>query len=177
MGSRPVSPGSSAGATLEQKTVRTISKRTKYGLRAMLALGRQYGHGPMLIATLSKQESIPLKFLELILLDLKGHGVLASKTGKGGGYRLAKPPSEITMGSLIRTMEGPLAPLPCASETAYKPCPECGDVAQCGTRILMRRVRDAMATILDRTTLADVIRQVDDVRRGQSEGEALMFYI
>ena len=140
--------------------MRTISKRTQYGLKALLALGRRYREGPVLIATLSREESVPLKFLEAILLNLKGHGVLESKKGKGGGYLLSRPPSTITIGSVIRMMEGPLAPLPCASETAFQPCPECHDIETCGTRIIMRQVRDAMAAVLDRTTLADLLRQV-----------------
>jgi Rrf2 family protein len=140
--------------------MRTISKRTQYGLKALLSLGRRYREGPVLIATLSREESIPLKFLEAILLNLKGQGVLESKKGKGGGYRLSRPPSTITIGSVIRMMEGPLAPLPCASETAFRPCPECKDIETCGTRIIMRQVRDAMAAVLDKTTLADLLRQV-----------------
>jgi Rrf2 family protein len=156
--------------------MRTISKRTQYGLKAMLALGSRYGEGPVLIAALSKQESIPTKFLELILLDLKGSGLLISKKGPRGGYQLSRPPSTITLGSLIRMMEGPLAPLPCASETAYRPCEECVDIESCGTRIIMRQVRDAMANVLDRTTLADLIRQVDSVR-AKSRREPLMYYI
>ena len=142
----------------------------------MLALGSRYGEGPVLIATLSKQETIPIKFLELILLDLKGAGILTSKKGPRGGYQLSRPPSTITMGSLIRLMEGPLAPLPCASETAYRPCEECGDIESCGTRIIMRQVRDAMANVLDRTTLTDLIRQVD-AARARSPREPLMYYI
>jgi Rrf2 family protein len=138
--------------------MRTISKRTQYGLKAMIALGRQYGKGPVLISTLSVQEQIPIRFLEAILLDLKSRALLSSKRGKGGGYELTRPPSTITIGSLIRIMEGPLAPLPCASETAYRPCDTCQDVEHCGTRIIMRKVRDAIADVLDRTTLADVVR-------------------
>ncbi len=145
--------------------MRTISKRTQYGLKAMLALGRQYRAGPVLIATIAKEESIPLKFLEIILRDLKGHGVLESKKGKGGGYRLSRPPSTITLGSVMRMMEGPLAPLPCASETAFHACPECQDVETCGTRIIMRQVRDAMAAVLDNTTLTDLLRRVEASRR------------
>src|ERR1035438_3665895 len=144
--------------------MRTISKQTQYGLKAMLALARRYREDPVLIATLSKEECIPLKFLQGILLKLKGHGLLESKKGKGGGYRLSRPPSTITLGSVIRMMEGPLAPLPCASETAFRPCPECHDVETCGTRIIMRQVRDAMAAVLDSTTLADLMRRVDAVR-------------
>ena len=146
--------------------MRTISKRTQYGLKAMLALARRYREPePTLIPTLSEQESIPLKFLEGILLSLKGQGLLESKKGKHGGYRLSRPPSTITIGTVIRMLEGPLAPLPCASETAFKPCAECGDVETCGTRIIMRQVRDAVALVLDHTTLADLLRRVDAARQ------------
>jgi Rrf2 family protein len=138
--------------------MRTISKRTQYGLKAMLALGKRYRQKPVLIATLSREESIPLKFLEVILLDLKRHGLLESKKGKGGGYLLSRPPSTITLGSVIRMIEGPLAPLPCASETAFRACPECKDIETCGIRIVMRQVRDAMVSVLDKTTLADLLR-------------------
>jgi Rrf2 family protein len=156
--------------------MRTISKRTQYGIKAMLALGRRYGEGPVQISTLAKEETIPIKFLELILLDLKGHDLLVSKKGPHGGYQLSRPPSTITMGSLIRIMEGPLAPLPCASETAFRPCGECGDVESCGTRIIMRQVRDATADVLDRTTLADLLRRVDVARAGKGR-EVPMYYI
>jgi Rrf2 family protein len=155
--------------------VRTISKRTQYGLRAVLALSRREPGQPVLIATLAKEEAIPLKFLELILLDLKGHGLLESKSGKGGGYRLSRPPSEITLGSVIRMLEGPLAPLPCASQTAYQPCEECGDAEYCGIRIVMRQVRDAIAGVLDNTTLADVLQQVETACKAKEE--PLMYYI
>ncbi len=149
--------------------MRTISKRTQYGLKAMLALARRYRENePMLIPTLSEQESIPLKFLEGILLSLKGRGLLESKKGKRGGYRLSRPPSTITIGTVIRMLEGPLAPLPCASETAFQPCAECGDVETCGTRIIMRQVRDAMALVLDNTTLADLVRRVDAARQSDA---------
>jgi Rrf2 family protein len=145
--------------------MRTISKRTQYGLKAVLALARRYREeGPVPIATISAEESIPIKFLEAILLELKSHGVLESKKGKHGGYRLNRPPSTITIGTVIRLMEGPLAPLPCASETAFKPCAECRDVETCGTRIIMRQVRDAMAAVLDTTTLADLTGRVDMAR-------------
>jgi Rrf2 family protein len=154
--------------------VRTISKKTKYGLQALIALARKYGDGPVLIANLSKEEDIPIKFLELILLDLKNGGVLESKKGPGGGYLLSRPPEKITFGSLIRLMEGPLAPLPCASETAYRPCEECHDVEHCGTRLVMRDVRNAIAEILDRTTLKDVVERVD---ASKANGTELMYYI
>lgn len=156
--------------------VRTISKKTKYGLQALIALARKYGEGPVLIATLAAEEQIPLKFLELILLDLKNSGVVESKKGRGGGYQLSQPPARVTVGSVIRLMEGPLAPIPCASETAYRPCDECKDARECGTRLVMREVRDAIAEILDRTTLADVLQKVDKVR-GDKLKDQLMYYI
>ncbi len=141
----------------------------------MLGLGSRYGKGPVLIATLSKEEKVPIKFLELILLDLKGAGLLESKKGPRGGYQLSRDPSTITIGSLVRIMEGPLAPLPCASETAFRPCEECQDVQSCGIRIIMRQVRDATANVLDNTTLADLLQQMETARR--SKPDPLMFYI
>ena len=157
--------------------MRTISKRTQYGLKAMLALGRKYREGPVLIGTLARDEVIPVKFLEAILLDLKSRGLLESKMGRKGGYHLSRPPSAVTIGSIIRIIEGPLAPLPCASETAFRACEECQDVENCGTRIIMRRVRDAISDVLDRTTLADLIRQVDSGRADSSAAEVLMYNI
>jgi len=145
--------------------VRTISKKTKYGLQSLIALAKRHGAGPVLIATLAKEEDIPIKFLELILLDLKNSGILDSKKGPGGGYLLSRPPSSITIGSVIRLMEGPLAPLACASESAFRPCEDCRDVECCGTRLVMREVRDAISDVLDNTTLLDVVRKVDDAQR------------
>ncbi|HUJ20209.1 MAG TPA: Rrf2 family transcriptional regulator [Bryobacteraceae bacterium] len=141
--------------------MRIISKKTKYGLTALYSLARSYGSGPVMVPTLARQGGIPEKSLEQILLVLKIGGIVRSKAGRGGGYQLTKPPDQITIGSVIRIIEGPLAPLPCASETAYRPCEECPDPEECGTRLLMRQVRDATAHILDRTTLADVCRMVD----------------
>ncbi len=128
-----------------------------------------------MIGSIAREESIPLKFLEAILLDLKSHGLLESKLGRKGGYRLSRPPSAVTMGSIIRMMEGPLAPIPCASETAYRPCAECKDIEGCGTRIIMREVRDAISDVLDRTTLADLLRKVESNRTAR-ESAALGHY-
>jgi Rrf2 family protein len=147
--------------------MRQLSKRTKYSLRALYALTRNYGAGPLplLITNLARDEAIPKKFLEQILLAMKGAGFVASKKGKGGGYMLAQPPQKITVGAVIRALEGPLAPLPCASETRFRKCDECVDIQTCGTRIVMRRVRDATAAILDETTLEIVCNQVDAAKR------------
>lgn len=160
----------------QSQKMRTLSKKTQYTLRAMYALARHYGGGPVLIAKMAREESIPQDFLENILLFLKKEGLVASKKGKGGGYALAKPPDQVTIGNVIRLIEGPLAPLPCASETAYRKCDECEDDRYCGTRLVMRQVRDAIAGILDNITLAEVCRQVDDAR-ARSQYENLMFYI
>jgi Rrf2 family protein len=157
--------------------MRTLSKRSQYGMKAMIALGRKYREGPILISALAREESIPLKFLEAILLDLKTRGLLESRLGRKGGYQLSRPPSTITMGSIVRIMEGPLAPLPCASETQFQPCEECGDVENCGTRIIMRRVRDAISEVLDRTTLADLIKEVEDGIARRKPGEPIMYHI
>jgi len=157
--------------------MRQLSKRTQYSLRALYALARHHGQGPLLIDHLSRDEAIPKKFLEQILLALKGTGLVSSKKGKGGGYYLAKSPDQVTLGSVIRAMEGPLAPLPCASETQFRKCEECIDIETCGTRIVMREVRDAIAEILDHMTLAMVCRKVDLARQKQRGATALVFDI
>lgn len=135
-----------------------ITRKTKYGLNAMMHLARKAGKGPVLISALAAEERIPKKFLELILLDLKNHGILKSKPGKGGGYSLARPSELIRVGQIIRITEGPLAPIPCVSETAYQRCEDCNDEESCGIRLVMKEVRDSTASILDNTTLADLVR-------------------
>jgi Rrf2 family protein len=156
--------------------MRQLSKRTQYSLRALYALAEKYGSGPVLISQLAENEAIPKKFLEQILLSLKAVGLVHSKKGKGGGYQLAQPPDQVTLASIIRQIEGPLAPLPCASETRFRKCDECVDVETCGTRMVMREVRDAMALILERTTLATVCSRVRTARQKQ-EPSAWMFEI
>ncbi|AMV70529.1 Rrf2 family transcriptional regulator [Desulfuromonas carbonis] len=146
-----------------------ISKKTKYGLQALLSLAREHGLGPLLIADLAEQERIPKKFLELILLQLKNAGILGSRKGKGGGYFLAKDPAQITLGSAIRVLEGPLAPIPCASETAYQKCEECHDENTCGIRLVMKDVRNAIADILDHTSLKDVLQRSDEASKRASK--------
>lgn len=143
-----------------------LSKKAKYGLQALLTLARHHGHGPMLIAELAEQGRIPKKFLELILLQLKNAGILGSRKGKGGGYFLAKEPADVTVGRVVRLLEGPLAPIPCVSETAYQACEECEDEASCGIRLVMKDVRDAIAEILDHTSFEDVVVRASAVERG-----------
>lgn len=135
-----------------------ISKKTQYALKALEILGGDYPHKkPWLIADIAKKGRIPKKFLELILLEMKNKEILQSKKGKGGGYFLAKTPSEISLGFVMRFLEGPLAPLPCVSQTAYRRCDECVDEHTCAIRMVMKEVRDATAAILDGTTLQDML--------------------
>jgi Rrf2 family protein len=137
-----------------------LSKRGEYGLRAMIDLAQwSIGGNTVLIKDIAEHENIPIKFLEQILLTLKNAGFLRSKMGTGGGYYLARSPSEITFGQIIRTLDGPLAPVKCVSQTAYEPC-DCPDANTCGLRMVMGDVRNAIANILDHTTLADVAEKV-----------------
>jgi Rrf2 family protein len=144
-----------------------LSKRGEYGLRAMILLAGSTNLDmptPMMqIKDISRQENIPTKFLGQILLALKNAGLLQSKMGFGGGYYLAKPPSEINMGQIVRILDGPLAPIRCVSQMAYEPC-DCPDERSCGLRMVMGDVRNAIANILDNTTLADVVTRVKTVR-------------
>jgi Rrf2 family protein len=134
-----------------------LSKKAKYGLRALIAMGRDGDGRPMLIADLARRERIPLKYLEQILLELKKHGVVHSKKGKGGGYQLGRDPREIAFSEVLRILDGPLALTPCVSETAYRRCDDCLDVETCGIRVTMKHARDAVVAVFDRTTLAAVI--------------------
>jgi Rrf2 family protein len=138
-----------------------LSKKAKYAMKALLYLAREYSKGPVLIAVLAEKERIPRKFLELILLELKNHGFVESKKGRGGGYFLAHDPNCLTLGQTIRAVEGPLAPVTCVSQTAYRRCDDCRDERSCGVRLVMKEVRDATAALLDGATLASVIARAD----------------
>jgi Rrf2 family protein len=142
-----------------------LSKKAKYALQAMILLAREFDKEPVLIADLARQGRIPKKFLEMILLDLKNHGLLRSKKGRGGGYALARDPQSITMGQVIRIVDGPLAPVPCVSEMAYGRCTECTDERTCGIRMVMKDVRDGIAGILDGTSFAGVLARVAKAER------------
>jgi Rrf2 family protein len=143
-----------------------LSKRGEYGLRAMIMLAKPGPEGhpvTVQIREISQHEQIPAKFLEQILLALKNAGLLHSKMGVGGGYHLAKPPSEISLGSIVRVLDGPLAPVKCVSQMAYEPC-GCPDEETCGLRLVMGDVRNAISDLLDGTSLADVTQRVDSLR-------------
>jgi len=138
-----------------------LSKRAKYAIKALLALAEHGRHEPMRIADLAREQHIPAKFLELILLVLKHQGMLQSRKGKGGGYLLARDPRDIYLGQIVRMFDGPLAPVPCASQTAYVPCADCPNEAVCGVHLAMKAVRDATARVLDGTSLASLQGQVE----------------
>jgi len=143
-----------------------LSKRGEYGLRAMIMLATPGPGGRpavIQIREIAEREKIPAKFLEQILLTLKNAGLLHSKMGVGGGYHLAKPASEITFGHIVRILDGPLAPVKCVSQMAYEPC-GCPDEETCGLRLVMGDVRNAIANLLDGTSLADVNQRVQTLR-------------
>jgi Rrf2 family protein len=133
-----------------------LSSKAKYGLKAMVHLARKAGDGSVLIADIAEAEIIPKKFLDAILLEMKKSGLLSSKKGKGGGYVLARPAERIMVGDIVRLLDGPLAPVPCVSRTAYRRCDDCVDETACAIRAVMGEVRDAIAGILDKTSLADL---------------------
>lgn len=134
-----------------------LSQRSRYALKALVRLARTADGEPVQIASLAESEDIPRKFLEIILVELKRQNLVQSLRGKRGGYKLARPPEEITFGEIIRITDGPLALVPCVSRTAYRRCEDCKDEAACAINRVMAVVRDETARILDATTLADVL--------------------
>jgi len=135
-----------------------LSKRGEYALRTLIALGLSHeAKRPLVqVSELAEQENLPIKFLEQIMYSLKEAGFVTSQRGKFGGYRLAQPATKISIGKVVRILEGPLAPIGCVSQTAYEKC-SCPDEEHCGLRMLMLDVRNAIAGVLDRYTLADVV--------------------
>lgn len=152
-----------------------LSKKAKYALRACLFLAKRHGEGPVLISELASKERIPRKFLEQILLELKNRGILLSKKGKGGGYLLARRPDSVTMGEILRIVEGPLAPTPCVSQTAYRRCDDCPDERTCAIRAVMKDVRDETARVLDNATLETALRRAESLI--EEDESALVYHI
>ena len=150
-----------------------LSKRGEYGLRAMISLAETShmdGYPAMMqIKEISQREKISPKFLEQILLTLKNAGLLHSKMGVGGGYYLARPANEITLGQIFRVLDGPVAPIKCVSQMAYESC-GCPDEQTCGLRLVMSDVRNAIAGILDNTSLADITKRQNAIRAKLSIG-------
>src|SRR5580698_1413737 len=136
-----------------------LSLRGEYALRALVVLGLNSGEEVLRIQAISEQQNIPKRFLEQILNDLKSAGIVESRRGVAGGYRLSKPPEKITLATVIRHIEGPLAPVSCVSEKFYSRC-TCPDEAKCGIRSVMKDVRDAIADILEGVTVAELCQRV-----------------
>lgn len=133
-----------------------LTMKGKYGLKAMVHLAGAEPGRPVLVNDIAEKNAIPRKFLDAILADLRNAGFVQSKKGKGGGFTLAHSPAEIRIGHVIRVLDGPLAPLPCASKTAYRRCQDCTDESQCAVRLMMIEVRNAISTVLDGRTLAEM---------------------
>jgi Rrf2 family protein len=134
-----------------------LTAKGKYGLKALVHLATLESGETTQAADIAEANNIPKKFLDAILGDLRNAGIIFSKKGPGGGYVLARAPNEIKVGLVIRTLDGPLAPIACASRTAYQPCRDCVDVKTCAVRLTMNKVRDAMSDILDQMTVADMM--------------------
>lgn len=138
-----------------------LTSKAKYALRAMVDLARAAKSAPgkpSMIGDIAERQDIPRRFLEAILLELRGHGLVESVRGKAGGYLLALPADEISFADVIRAIDGPLALSPCTSKTAYQRCADCTEEAACALRKTLRKVRDASAEVLEQATLASALR-------------------
>ncbi len=134
-----------------------LSRKTKYGLKALTYIARNIERETVLIQEIAEAENISRKFLESILLTLRKAGYLGSKKGKGGGYYLIKDPVDIKMADAIRILEGPIALLPCVSLNFYERCDDCPDETTCSLHVLMEEVRDSTLNVLENKTLADLV--------------------
>jgi len=136
-----------------------LTRRTKYALRTLVLLAREAPEARLSTAEMAEKENMPRKFLEKILLELQQNGYLSSAKGRNGGYSLIKPAASIHVSEIVRLFDGPLALVPCASVTAYRPCPDCGNEASCCIRSVMRAARDAVSAVLEKYTIADMATQ------------------
>jgi Rrf2 family protein len=141
-----------------------LSLRGEYALRALLVLGLRYDEPQVRIQAISDQQNIPKRFLEQILNDLKSAGFVQSRRGVAGGYRLAKPPEDITLAAVVRHIEGALAPVSCVSEQFYEKC-SCPDESRCAIRSAMKEVRDAVVRVAERITIAELCRRARDLQQ------------
>lgn len=148
-----------------------LTNKGKYGLKALIHLaGLPEGESAQSVE-IAQANNIPKKFLDAILNELRLGGLIRSKKGKGGGYMLAREPERIMVGAAIRILDGPLAPIACASRLSYQPCDNCTDVATCSVRIMMTEVRDVMARVLDNTSIEDMRRRAEPAQND------FMYYI
>jgi Rrf2 family protein len=134
-----------------------LSQKAKYALRALLTLAEAPDGEAVLISDIAGRDSIPKKFLEQILLDLKRHGIVQSRRGRSGGYALLRSPEEISFGQVVRVIDGPIAPLPCLSRVAYRKCKDCRDESLCVLKRVFAASHEATVTVLDQTSLADAL--------------------
>jgi Rrf2 family protein len=134
-----------------------LTAKGKYSLKALAHLATLEPGATAQAIDIAATNNIPKKFLDAILGELRNAGIVYSRKGPGGGYMLARAPSNIKIGQVIRTIDGPLAPIACASRTAYQPCRDCKNVKSCTVRLMMTKVRDAMSDVLDRVTVADMV--------------------
>lgn len=144
-----------------------LSSRGKYATRALLDLTLHVDEGPVQIHDVAERQNIPLKYLEQILLLLKRFGFVQSRKGPGGGYFLAKPAAEITLGAVVRAVDGPLAPISCVSASGYMEC-GCPEPETCGLRVAWKEARDALAKVLDSTSFAELARRHEALRANQT---------
>ena len=145
-----------------------ISSRAKYATRAILDLAPHEDGHPVQASDIAQRQQIPVKFLEQILLFLKRSGFINSRKGPGGGYYLAKPPTEITLGAVVRAVDGPIAPISCVSVSGYMQC-GCPEPETCGLRLAWKEARDALAAVLDSTTFAQIQQHHENLREGRTE--------
>jgi Rrf2 family protein len=150
-----------------------ITMKTKYALKALGYLATAPPEAPVLIAEIADREDIPRKFLELILAELKQHGFVRSRKGRGGGYYLAVAPHKISVAAIMRVLDGSLAPVPCLSRTAYQRCEGCRDEATCGVRLVLQEMYEASVKLLESTTLADFVQRMQKAMR---EGPPVLRY-
>lgn len=148
-----------------------LTNKGKYGLKAMVHLAGLAPGALAQVQDMADSNAIPKKFLDQILSELRNAGLVFSKKGKGGGYALARPAHQISVGQIVRVLDGPLAPIQCASVTAYRPCDDCGDERACTVRLIMVKARNAIAAVLDSHTLADMRAM------GEPAGMMAMFHI
>ncbi len=138
-----------------------LSKRSENGLKALIDLAANYGQGVVQAPVIAQKHGISVKFLELILLDLRRAGILHSRQGVHGGYYLAKPPEDVTIGEVVRILDGTIAPIRCVSRIAYERC-TCPDEDLCELRLIMLDVRNAISNVLDNISLADIVQNAID---------------
>ena len=152
-----------------------LTVRGEYALRALIALGReqQERRGVLSAQEIADAHNIPKRFLDQILGDLRDAGIVESRRGVAGGYRLRRPASEFTLAELVRTLEGPLAPVRCVSERSYEKC-SCPNEERCALRSVMREVRDAVAGVLEQTTLATLSERARELESRSSDAVEYM---